>query len=59
MELESLNTEASKDGEEKHRTLIEAKRRLVVIERDLNSTEEREEKCLRRIKTLEASLERT
>ena len=59
MELESLITEAAKDGEEKHQALIEAKRLLVVIERDLNSTEEREEKCPRRIKTLEASLERT
>ena len=57
-ELESLITEAAKDGEEKHHTLIEAKRRLVVIERDLKSAEEREEKYLRRIETLEASLER-
>ena len=57
-ELESLITEAVKDGEEKHHTLIEAKRRLVVIERDLKSAEEREENCLRRIETLEASLER-
>lgn len=57
-ELESLITEAAKDGEEKHHTLIEAKRRLVVIERDLKSAEEREENCLRRIETLEASLER-
>ena len=58
MELESLITEAAKEGEEKHQTLIEAKRRLVVIERDLKSAEEREAKSLRTIELLEASLEK-
>ena len=41
----SLITEADKDVDEKHHTLIKAKRRLVVIERDLKSAEEREGKC--------------
>ena len=42
----SLITEAAKDVDEKHHTLIEATRRLHVIERDLKSAEEQEENCL-------------
>ena len=42
----SLITEADRDVDEKHHTLIKANRRLVVIERDLKSAEEREGKCL-------------
>ena len=57
-ELEGLITEAAKDGEEKHHTLIEARRRLIVIEGDLKSAEEREEKSLRAIEMLEESLKR-
>ena len=56
----SLITEAAKDVDEKHHTLIEAKRRFVVTERDLKSKEEREEKCLQwrdKIREVEAEME--
>ena len=55
----SLITEAAKDVDEKHHTLIEAKRRLVVIERDQKSAEEQEDECLQwrdKIREVEAEM---
>ena len=56
----SLITEATKDVDEKHHTLIEATRRLHVIERDLKSVEEQEENCLQwrdKLREVEAEME--
>lgn len=57
-ELESLIVEASKEREEKTNVLNEAKRREVVLQRDLQTAVDREEKSMSTVRQLEKSLDR-